>query len=134
MIATKVSVIGTAFLLSIAVVCVPVARAQAVDTSEWVCEFCPFASGQRSDLTVGATGVSDDSAYFGDASGYSKAGAYANIDGDGSWASEKHRLQWQVEDLGLDSRFAELRGGRPGTFDYKLAYRQIPRQDRKSVV
>lgn len=127
MIATKVSVIGTAFLLSIAVVCVPVARAQAVDTSEWVCEFCPFASGQRSDLTVGATGVSDDSAYFGDASGYSKAGAYANIDGDGSWASEKHRLQWQVEDLGLDSRFAELRGGRPGTFDYKLAYRQIPR-------
>ncbi len=37
------------------------------------------------------------------------------------------RLQWQIEDLGLDSRYAALRGGRQGTFDYNVAYRQLPR-------
>jgi MtrB/PioB family decaheme-associated outer membrane protein len=125
--ALEVSKIGTIFLLAIGVITMPVAQAQAVDTSEWVCEFCPFESGARADIAVGASNVSDDSAYFGDASGYSEEGVYANLDGDGSYASDKHRLQWQIEDLGLDSRYAELRGGRQGIFDYKVAYRQIPR-------
>ncbi len=38
-----------------------------------------------------------------------------------------YRLDWRVEDLGLDSRVVEIDGARPGTFDYRLAYRQIPR-------
>ena len=103
------------------------AHAQAVDTSEWVCEFCPFEAGQRMDLTAGATGASDDSAYFGDASGYDEEGVYANVDGDGSYAGEEHRLQWEVEDLGLDSRYAGLRGGQQGAYGYELSYRQLPR-------
>ena len=102
------------------------ANAQQADTGEWVCEFCPFESGQRQDLAAGATNVSDDSAYFGDATGYAEAGGYANLDGNGSVASENHRLLWQVEDLGLDSRYAELSGARPGVFDYQLSYRQLP--------
>ncbi len=104
------------------------AHSQEVDTSAWVCEFCPFESGQRSDYEFGASNVSDDSAYFGDASGYSEQGVYANVDGEGAYSSDGHRLRWMVEDLGLDSRFAGLTGGRQGTFDYSVAYREIPRK------
>ena len=45
------------------------AHGQAVDTSEWACEYCPFEEGYRADFEVGAMNVSDDSAYFGDATG-----------------------------------------------------------------
>ena len=115
------------FLSAIGSMVGPAAQAQAADTSEWLCEFCPFESGQQADVSVGASSVSDDSAYFGDASGYSEEGVYANLDGTGSFTSDTHRLQWQVEDLGLDSRVAALRGARPGSFNYNVAYRQIPR-------
>ncbi len=106
----------------------PVAHSQEIDTSAWSCEFCPFESGQRSNYEFGVSSVSDDSAYFGDASGYSEEGVYANVDGEGAYASDGHRLRWTIEDLGLDSRFVELAGGRQGTFDYRLAYREIPRK------
>lgn len=114
-------------LVAVSMIAIPATHAQEVDTSEWVCEFCPFESGYRADVTVGGTSVSDDSAYFGDASGYSEVGAYANIDGKGSYVTDEQRLKWQVEDFGLDSRYAELRGGQQGLYDYKLEYRQIPR-------
>ncbi len=114
-------------LLTVCAMAAPVAQAEVADTSGWICEFCPFESGQRSELALGASVVSDDSAYFGDATGYSEAGVYANIDGDGSFVSDGNWLQWQVEDLGLDSRYAGLRGGCHGTFDYNVAYREIPR-------
>ncbi len=103
------------------------AQSQEGITSHWKCEYCPFETGRRGDYELGATSVSDDSAYFGDASGYEEKGVYANIDGEGSYASDGHQLRWLVEDLGLNSRYAELAGGRQGTFDYKLSYREIPR-------
>ena len=104
------------------------AFAQGADTSAWICEFCPFESGYRADYEVGASNVSDDSAYFGNASGYGDEGTYANVDGEGSYTTDSHRLRWTIEDLGLDSRFAAIEGGRQGSFDYKLDYREIPRQ------
>jgi MtrB/PioB family decaheme-associated outer membrane protein len=103
------------------------AQSQEVNTSAWECAYCPFESGHRADYQVGATSVSDDSAYFGNASGYGEEGVYANVDGEGSYTSEGHQLRWLVEDLGLDSRYAELAGGRQGTFDYNLSYRELPR-------
>jgi len=118
---------GVLLLIAIGSIAAPAAHSQAVDTSEWVCEFCPFESGHRAEYSLGASTVSDDSAYFGDASGYSEEGVYANVDGHGTYVNDDHRLQWQIEDLGLDSRFARLRGGRQGTFDYDVAYRQLPR-------
>ncbi len=98
-----------------------------VDTSGWACEFCPFESGHRADYELGATEVSDDSAYFGDAIGYAKEGTYLNINGKGSYRNDSYQMRWTIEDLGLDSRFADVSGGRQGTYDYHLAYRQIPR-------
>jgi len=104
------------------------AAAQVADTSAWVCEFCPFAEGYDGDYTVGASNVSDDSAYFGNATGRDEEGVHADVDGQGSYASDVYRLRWTIEDLALDSRFAELKGGRPGTFDFRLAWRELPRR------
>jgi hypothetical protein len=103
------------------------AQAQEADTAAWECEFCPFESGHRGDYQLGATSVDNDAAHLGDASGYSEEGTYANVDGTGSYASDKYQSRWLIEDLGLDSRFAELTGGRQGTFDINLSYREIPR-------
>ena len=99
-----------------------------VDTSAWICEFCPFESGHRADYEVGTSNVSDDSAYFGDASGYDEEGASLNVDGNGSYHDDGYQIRWTLEDLGLDSRFAEVSGGKQGTYEYHLTYRQIPRR------
>jgi MtrB/PioB family decaheme-associated outer membrane protein len=113
--------------MTVAAMAATTAQSQGVDTSAWQCEFCPFEGGNRADYALGATNVSDDSAYLGDASGYSEEGVYANVDGEGSYVSDGHQLRWLVEDLGLDSRYAEIAGGRQGTLDYNLSYREIPR-------
>ena len=104
----------------------PAIAAQEVDTSDWACEYCPFQDGHEGDYEVGASNVSDDSAYFGNATGYDEKGTYANIDGVGSYAGDTYRMRWVAEDLGLDSRYAELEGSHPGLFDYNIGFRQIP--------
>lgn len=124
--ASKVPNIVSIVALVVSATMASVAHSQVVDTSEWACNFCPFESGQRSDFSVGVSTVSDSSAYFGDATGYSEEGAYANVDGSGSYTNDGHRLNWQIEDLGLDSRYAELSGALQGTFGYNVAFRQIP--------
>ncbi len=111
-----------------AILLVSPALSAEVDTSNWTCEFCPFESGHRADYEVGATNVSDDSAYFGDATGYDEAGTYLNVDGDGSYQSDAYQMRWTLEDLALDSRFAEITGGRQGTYDYHVSYRELPRR------
>ena len=112
-----------------AIALAPAVNAQTVDTSDWACEYCPFEEGHQGDYEVGATSVSDASAYFGNATGYDEDGVYGNVDGQGSYASDKHRMRWTLEDLALDSRAAELDGGRQGKFDYNLAWRELPRRE-----
>jgi MtrB/PioB family decaheme-associated outer membrane protein len=112
-----------------AIALAPAVNAQAVDTSDWACEYCPFEGGHQGEYEIGATSVSDASAYFGNATGYDEDGVYANVDGQGSYASDKHRMRWTLEDLALDSRVAELDGGRQGKFDYNLAWRELPRRE-----
>jgi MtrB/PioB family decaheme-associated outer membrane protein len=104
----------------------PVCLSAPPDTSEWKCERCPFASGYQADVTAGAAYVSEDAATFGDATGYDEQGGYASLDGEGHSATDTHRLSWLVEDLGIDSRVVEIDGARPGSFDYRLAYNQLP--------
>ncbi len=115
------------FVTAIAALFESSALTAEVDTSAWICEFCPFESGHRADYELGASYVSEDSAYIGDASGYAEEGAYLNVDGQGSYYDDSYQMQWTVEDLGLDSRIAEISGGRQGTYDYHLSYRQLPR-------
>ena len=102
--------------------------AEMPDTSEWVCEYCPFEEGHVADYQVGVSNVSEDSAYLGDANGYDEAGVYANIDGEGRYASERYRMRWAVSDLGLDSRTAEIETGQPGVYDINVSWRELPRR------
>jgi MtrB/PioB family decaheme-associated outer membrane protein len=106
-----------------------VAQAQQVDTSDWACELCPFADGHDGRTQAGATGASDDSAYFGDATGYDESGAYGNLDGRGSYTGDAYFMRWTVEDLLLDSRALKISGSRPGRFDYRFAYSELPRRE-----
>ena len=83
-----------------------------VDTSEWLCEYCPFDSGYRADVEVGATYVSDDAARFGNGTGLDKKGTDADVNGAGHYANDGFQLDWQLADLGLDSRAASLEAAR----------------------
>jgi MtrB/PioB family decaheme-associated outer membrane protein len=103
------------------------ALAQQPDTSSWVCEYCPFADGYRADYEAGTSYVTGDAAHFGDAGGYNEQGAYLNLDGSGSYASENYQAQWLAEDLGLDSRYLSVSGGNQGSYGYRIAYRELPR-------
>ena len=86
-----------------------------VDTSEWVCEYCPFDSGYRADVEVGASYVSDDVARFGNGNGHDKKGTEADLSGAGHYSSDGYQLDWQLSDLGIDSRAASIEGGRQGS-------------------
>ena len=98
-----------------------------VDTSDWQCESCPFEQGYRADVDAGATYVGEDGAIrFGNASGYDDKGGFANVDGQGRYVSEDYRLDWMVEDLGLDSRVFEMDGGKQGSFGFRVGYRELP--------
>ena len=105
------------------------AAAQSVDTSEWICEFCPFETGYRGDYDVGTTVVSDDSAWFGNATGYDEEGAYLNLSGNGSYVTETLVWDWTADELGLDSRSATAGVRRPGSFEVDFGYSELPRRE-----
>ncbi len=97
-----------------------------VDTSDWLCESCPFEDGYRAEVDAGGTYVSDDAARFGNGTGYDEDGGYANVDGQGRYVDDGYRLDWYVEDLGLDSRVVEIGGGKQGVFGFNVGYRELP--------
>ncbi|MCP4302420.1 MAG: MtrB/PioB family decaheme-associated outer membrane protein [Gammaproteobacteria bacterium] len=98
-----------------------------VDTSDWLCESCPFDKGYRAEVDAGGTYVGEDyAARFGNATGYDDKGGYANVDGQGRYVSDGYQLDYTIEDLGVDSRVFELDGGRQGTFGFHVGYRELP--------
>ncbi len=103
-----------------------VGQAADVDTSDWLCESCPFEEGYRAEVDAGGTYVSDDAARFGNGNGYDEDGGYVAVDGYGRYAKDGYRLDWYAEDLGLDSRVLEIDGGRQGVFGFRLDYRELP--------
>lgn len=117
----------SATLAGFILVATQTALAQQPDTSSWECRFCPFQTGSHTDYAVGITNMDDDAARFGDATGYDDAGTYLNLDGTGTHIADDYRWDWDAEDLGLDSRVLNLTGGRPGSFGYRIGYRQLPR-------
>ncbi len=97
-----------------------------VDTSDWACESCPFDEGYRSKIGAGATNVSDDAARFGNFTGYDEEGTYGNLDGHGRYNVDDYRLDYMMEDLGLDSRAFGLSIDSAGLFGLDFGYREIP--------
>lgn len=47
---------------------------------------------------------------------------------DGAYVRDAWRTRWSLEDIGLDARSVGVEGTRAGTFDYRFAYREIPRR------
>ena len=97
-----------------------------VDTSEWACEACPFDTGYRARISTGATSVSDDATRFGNYTGYDEEGVYGNLDGYGRYTRDGYRLDYSMEDLGLDSRVFDLAIDSKGLFGVNLGYRELP--------
>lgn len=96
------------------------------DTSTWKCERCPFARGHQADYELGTTYVSEAAAPFGNASGYDEQGSYVLAAASGQYAGDDHQVQWDVQDLGLDSRAIEIDGARSGSYEYRLAWNELP--------
>ena len=62
---------GVAVLTLASPTALAASNAANVDTSNWVCEYCPFEEGAQAGLTTGVTSVTDDSAYLGNGTGFS---------------------------------------------------------------
>lgn len=110
----------------IALAMLPAAGMAQVDTSDWACESCPFDEGYRASVDVGAMAIDDDQARFGNYTGYDENATYARVDGYGRYNGDGYRLDYVIEDLGLDSRAFDLSVGSAGKFEFRLGYRELP--------
>jgi MtrB/PioB family decaheme-associated outer membrane protein len=118
-------------LLTLAVAAALGSSATAVaappDTAEWTCSKCPFDRGYRSEAELGGAYVDDDSAKFGDYTGLDEKGGYVVASAEGRSAAESgYVLEYELSDLGLESREARLTGGLQGRYDFELFYDRIP--------
>ena len=99
------------------------AAVDAVDTSQWKCEACPYAKGTSGTVDVGVGAVSDDSAKYGDYTGLNKKGAYLILDGTVTHRNEEgFYAGLSAVDLGLDSRALTAQSGREGLYAMQLGY------------
>jgi MtrB/PioB family decaheme-associated outer membrane protein len=99
----------------------------APDTSAWACSKCTFAKGYESQAEIGAGWLDESSAKFGDATGLDEDGVYVVANAAGGAALESgYRIDYELLDLGLDSRSVELSGGKQGSYDFGLFYNRIP--------
>jgi len=105
---------------------IPAAALAQVDTSEWKCEFCPFADGYRAEVDAGVGYVSEDALRFGNGTGMDEKGAELELGGDGRYLKNGTEISWHAEDLGLDSRALSVSAGKPGKFGFSLGYRELP--------
>ena len=109
---------------------VPGAQAEestAPDTSAWACKKCTFDQGYRSEAELGAGWLDDSSAKFGDYTGLDQDGGYVVASAEGGVALESgYRLDYELLDLGLDSRAAAIEGGKQGAYEFGLWYDRIP--------
>lgn len=103
------------------------AAAAAPDTSEWTCSKCPYDRGYRSTVELGGAYVDDSAAKFGDYTGLDEDGGYVIAGAEGRAATESgYVLNYELTDLGLDSREARLGGGKQGRYEFELFYDAIP--------
>src|SRR6476661_6920703 len=109
----------------------PAMRAAAaepeVDTSKWPCKFCEFEAGFSATPNLGVGYVSEDSAKFGEYTGLDQKGAYVVADGDARYRDQEGLwLDLSAVDLGLDSRFFGVEGGKQGRYAVHLNYKELP--------
>lgn len=114
-------------VLSAAGAAAAAAQAAAPDTSEWTCSKCPFDRGYRSEVELGGAYVDEDSAKFGDYTGLDEKGGYVIANAAGRAAEESgYVFEYEMNDLGLDSREVRLGAGKQGRYEFDLFYDAIP--------
>jgi len=98
------------------------------DTSRWECKSCELPKGWEQNYELGVIDVSDTSARFGKYTGLYESGAYLDADlGVNWWGSSAQYLKILGTDLGLDSRFLGIEGGKQGTWKAWLWGDELPR-------
>ena len=103
------------------------AKAAENPAAEWTCSKCPFATNYEATADIGGAYVDESSAKFGDYTGLDDEGGYVLADAEGRYASESgYTLNYELTDLGLDSRAIRLEGGRQGAYDFGLFYDRVP--------
>lgn len=102
-------------------------NAAGVDTSGWKCESCPFYGGYEAEVELGALNVDEDSARFGRYNGLDEKGTYVDAAASGGHRRESGTyFDYELVDLGLDTREGRLTVGREGVLDATLSYDEIP--------
>jgi MtrB/PioB family decaheme-associated outer membrane protein len=122
---------GLPLLLAAAILSTPMPAeaedAPAVDTSRWVCKYCPFEDGSSASVELGGGYVSDDSFKFGEYTGLNKQGGFAVGNADARYRNRDGRwLDLSATDLGLDSRSLNIAGGKQGSYRLFLNYKELP--------
>lgn len=117
------------FALLSAIACANAAgdAAAAPVSSPWVCATCPFEYGWSGSGSLGFTNISGGNYRFGEYSGYYDKGLYTAADGDIAFRDKDgYFLDASGGNLGLDSRWVDLKGGHQGLFDLRAQFRQTP--------
>jgi MtrB/PioB family decaheme-associated outer membrane protein len=99
-----------------------------VDTSDWLCAFCTYPEGWFGALAIGPGYATDGSLKFADYRGIREKGIFVSLDGDAHYLDASGRyFDLYTTNLAIDSRQLEMRGGRRGRIELRLAYREIPK-------
>jgi hypothetical protein len=99
-----------------------------VDTSQWQCNLCTYATGWSGTMGFGPARASDASFKFGDYRGIEDDGIFLSLDGDVLYRGEEGQyFDFHTFELGTHNRRMEIRGGRHGKYELRLGYREIPR-------
>ena len=98
-------------------------------TQEWKCKFCPFEGEQgfHGEVEAGAGYVSDDSFKFGEYTGLTEKGGYFVGNAYLRYRGEEAKY-WNIEadNIGLESRYLNVEGGKQGKYKLSLEYNEIP--------
>ncbi len=93
----------------------------------WTCQRCPVPSQMSVEVEVGAVRVPTDSYKFGDYTGLEDEKIYVTGDAEVHYrGKDAVYVDQEGSNLGLDSRTAEVEGGRQGQYGLDLFYDEIP--------
>ena len=101
-----------------------------VDKTKWKCQFCLYDERAKfaASVELGLGYVTNDSYKYGEYTGLNEKGVYFLGDADGSYRDNKRNyFNFDIQDIGLDSRTIEMEGGKQGLYDLQLEYNQIPK-------
>ena len=105
----------------------PAAHGQESTKPSRACTDCTQSSGWLLRTETGAGYVFDDSFKFGDYTGLHEEGGFFFGDIFAEyWGNSNNQWRLEGRNLGLDSRSIAFDGGRPGRYDFRFSYAQLP--------